>query len=66
MQVQFINWSILTYYGKKEKKALIMSFDDQYGAECNCIGEHVSGYKRYSVLQIELLLKLRNPYISSL
>lgn len=52
--------------GKKEKKALIMSFDDRYGAECICIGEHVSGNKRYSVLKIELLLKLRNPYISSL
>lgn len=33
----------------------MMSFDDQYGAECNCIGEQVNGNKRYSFLRIELL-----------
>lgn len=40
---------------KQETKALMMRYDDRYSAECNCIGEHVSGNERYSVLKIELL-----------
>lgn len=33
---------------KQETKTLMMRYDDRYGAECNCIGEHVSGNERYS------------------